>query len=116
MTLMITALTVQPDLVNVVNDAIAPRPMATPDEQQRLLSLPYNTLTPKQKSRVRYYRRQQRLQQREQSSQPQSDAHVQQQAQLVASRFTNTSHATTTSPIMSAPPMDSLLHISHYLI
>jgi hypothetical protein len=82
--------------------------MATPDEQQRLLSLPYNTLTPQQKSRVRYYRRQQRIQQqREQSSQLQLDDHVQQQAQLVASRFTNMS-PTTTSPIMLSPPMDMM--------
>lgn len=84
--------------------SVAPRPMATPDEQQRLLSLPYNTLTPQQKSRVRYYRRQQRIQQqREQSSQPQSDVHAQQQAQLVASRFTHPSHITITSP-----PMDMM--------
>ena len=86
---------------------VPPEHRSTPDEQRRLLSLPYNTLTPKQKSRVRYYRRQHHIQQQhEQSLQPQSDAHVQQHAQLVASRFTNTSFTTTTSPVMLSPPMD----------
>ena len=40
---------------------VAPRHMATPDEQQHLLSL-----TPKQKSRVRDYRRRDRNQQQQQ--------------------------------------------------
>ena len=46
------------------------RQIATPDEQLHLLSLPYSTLTPQQKSRVRYYRRRarQHLYQQQQSS------------------------------------------------
>ena len=47
---------------------IIARPMATPDEQHRLLSLPFDTLTPKQKARVRYYRRRDRNQQQHQQS------------------------------------------------
>lgn len=85
---------------------VASHHLSTPDEQRHLLSLPYSTLNEQQKARVRYYRRQQRTQQQrdqtshhydQQSLQPQSDTHIQQQAQLVASRFNNTSHTTTTT-------------------
>ena len=87
---------------------IVARPMASADEQHRLLSLPFETLTPKQKARVRYYRRRDRNQQQhEQSLQLPLEAHVQQQAQLVASRFTDISHMTTASPVLS-PPMDMM--------
>ena len=114
---------------------IIARPMATPDEQHRLLSLPFDTLTPKQKARVRYYRRRDRNQQQHQQSlqleqqsqshpsQPQSDAYIQQQAQLVASRIptlipthNDSSITTTSSPIaptqlpllIQPPPHESM--------
>ena len=88
---------------------IVARPMASADEQLRLLSLPFETLTPKQKARVRYYRRRDRNQQQhKQSLQFQSDVHVQQQAQLVASRFPDTSHSTTTPSLIPSPTMDSM--------
>jgi hypothetical protein len=87
---------------------VAPRPVASPDEQRHLLSLPYGTLTEQQKNRVRYYRRRDRIQQQhEQSSRPQSNDHVQQQAQLVASRFNGISN-TTTPPVMPPASMDTM--------
>lgn len=85
---------------------IVSRPMASAEEQHRLLSLPFETLTPQQKARVRYYRRRDRSHPYQQPSsnhhldlsQPSpllqsnsSDDHAQQQAQLVASRFPLTS-------------------------
>jgi len=92
---------------------IAPRHMATPDEQRQLLSLPYNTLTPKQKSRVRQYRRRNRNQQQhEQPLQSQSDTHTEQQAQLVASRFNDPYHTLTTSSV-TIPSMD-MMSFSHH--
>jgi hypothetical protein len=83
-----------------------------------LLAQPYHQLNRFQQRRVRQYRQQhglessvtssQYIQHEQQSSQSQSDYHAQQQAQLVASRVTSTSHMPTIPPFISSPSMDMM--------